>query len=133
MNFNVFTKYKGLFIWSILFLVFTGAFTRADHDNEIRFQDRFKIGSGTVRLNFHNAQKILGAEELSQFNPITVDNKWIKIRKKYKRLIEGYDDHEIYAKTIQYFVFVPRALNLNYESPFFISPQQRFIFRLTVF
>jgi hypothetical protein len=112
-------------------MVLSGAFLHMESGFEDHLPQNEIAVPNVIRLNYNRAQSLFkgGLDDTKT----TVDNKWIKNRKKYRRLIDGTDDHEIYAKTIQYASYTERFLRTHYETPFFVTQQHAFLFRLSVF
>ena len=133
MRFKKSVKNKSLIFWSILLLIVSSAFMHTDHYSEVEFSSPKISVFSVIRLSFYRANSLFKGEYSFKHVYSTVDCKWVKYRKKFKRLIDGNDDHEIYVKTIQYTYYKSRFLKIIYEVPYFVSQLHSFLFRLTFF
>ena len=133
MNFKKSVRYKTLLFWSILLLVFSGALLHTESYFEDLLPGHEIPVAGIIRLNFNRAQLLLKGDSAFKKVYAALNNKTLKYRKKYKRLIEGNDDQEVFTRTIQYGSHTERFLRINYQRPYFVSQQHAFLFRHTVF
>ncbi|WP_129715399.1 hypothetical protein [Pedobacter sp. SYP-B3415] len=98
-------------------------------------------GAGSIQLSDERTESVESVESLESAQEVDmiragkslVHQKRPVIRRKIHRLIEGNHDHVLYARTVCYAHALLTGLCTNYETPFFLSEQHSFLYRLAIF
>jgi len=115
------------FLASLLLLVtYTGDFKAAVPEKQSLHSETLQSGHDQEAGLFHR-------NDLLRQTASSLRGKVTSYRRKFKHLIEGNDDHSPYIRELQYIRYLKSFVKLNYEPPYFISEQQSFLHRLSVF
>jgi hypothetical protein len=135
MGIKVNFTYKRSSISSVLLLAFLLIFVSKGSDFNFKAPEAIvselhhEAGSSSIQ----GSDNLLGDHDLLTTFKASAEKKIITYRKKLRRIIEVNDDHSLYVKDVQYSYNTNACVNLNYESPHFVTQQESFLFRLTVF
>jgi len=133
MDLKSILSYKRSKMYSIGLLAFLLLFITNGSGFKSNISSNRNFIPAALQLSFNQTEKIFKGNDLLSNTESSLDGKFLAYRKKFKQIIEGDDDHSPYVRALQYTRYLPSFVRLNYESPHFISEQQSFLFKLSVF
>ncbi|WP_068399601.1 hypothetical protein [Pedobacter cryoconitis] len=133
MDFKIIFRYKQSRMWSLGFLASLLLLVISTGDFKTTVTKKISLRSEILQSSFNTADILFHQNDLLRQTTSSVRGKVTSYRKKFKHLIEGNDDHSPYVKELQYIRYLNSFVKLNYESPYFVSEQLSFLYRLSVF
>jgi hypothetical protein len=133
MDFKIIFRYKQSRIWGFGFLALLLLLVINTGDFKAAVPEKQSLHPEILQPGYYQEAGLFHRNDLLRQTVSSLRGKVTSYRRKFKHLIEGNDDHSPYIKELQYIRYLKSFVKLNYESPYFISEQQSFLHRLSVF